>query len=233
MPGGECGLNVLNRRSGVVLKSSSQQTLFACSETVLNSILSSLRSFLFLDNIPTWLFFGKPFFGTRQYCTPSSWNSSTSKVRTFLSKKCVLNSGVHSSRIKYLTRISTMSSTVKPGFTCASSAGFCAKSKNWATFKPTLTHNWRNDSSPCLTWIRSCHICSGVWPYARRISCLISSYESAIAAMVSNLVPATAVRKASGHTFFRSHSASQLLRTGPNTLLLSEFVYCQTLGRLT
>ena len=29
---------------------------------------SSLGSFLFLDEIPAWPFFGKPFFGTRQYC---------------------------------------------------------------------------------------------------------------------------------------------------------------------
>ena len=49
-------------------KSSSQQTLFVCSETVLNSF-SSLGSFSFLDEIPAWPFFGKPFFGTRQYCS--------------------------------------------------------------------------------------------------------------------------------------------------------------------
>ena len=62
------------RRSGVVSKSamppkksSSQETLFACGETVLNSF-SSLGSFFFLDEIPAWPFFGKPFFGTRQYC---------------------------------------------------------------------------------------------------------------------------------------------------------------------
>ena len=30
---------------------------------------SSLGSFLFLGEIPAWPFFGKPFFGTRQYCT--------------------------------------------------------------------------------------------------------------------------------------------------------------------
>ena len=30
---------------------------------------SSLGSFLFLDEIPAWPFFGKPFFGTRQYCS--------------------------------------------------------------------------------------------------------------------------------------------------------------------
>ena len=29
----------------------------------------SLGSFLFLDEIPAWPFFGKPFFGTRQYCS--------------------------------------------------------------------------------------------------------------------------------------------------------------------
>ena len=29
---------------------------------------SSLGSFLFLNEIPAWPFFGKPFFGTRQYC---------------------------------------------------------------------------------------------------------------------------------------------------------------------
>ena len=29
---------------------------------------SSLGSFLFLDEIPAWPFFDKPFFGTRQYC---------------------------------------------------------------------------------------------------------------------------------------------------------------------
>ena len=44
MPGRECGWNASNRRSGVISKSamppkksSSQQTLFACGETVLNS----------------------------------------------------------------------------------------------------------------------------------------------------------------------------------------------------
>ena len=30
---------------------------------------SSQGSFLFWDKIPAWPFFGKPFFGTRQYCT--------------------------------------------------------------------------------------------------------------------------------------------------------------------
>ena len=29
----------------------------------------SLGTFLFLDEIPAWPFFGKPFFGTRQYCS--------------------------------------------------------------------------------------------------------------------------------------------------------------------
>ena len=48
-------------------KSSSQQTLFACGETVLNSFFQS-GAFLFLGEIPAWPFFGKPFFGTRQYC---------------------------------------------------------------------------------------------------------------------------------------------------------------------
>ena len=36
--------------------------------TVLNSFFQP-GSFLFLGEIPAWPFFGKPFFGTRQYCT--------------------------------------------------------------------------------------------------------------------------------------------------------------------
>ena len=42
----------------------SKSTLFGCGETV----SYSLGPFLFLDEIPAWPFFDKPFFGTRQYC---------------------------------------------------------------------------------------------------------------------------------------------------------------------
>ena len=59
------------RRRGVVSKSamplkksSSQQTLFACSSE-LNFQPSVV---LIFRKIPAWPFFGKPFFGTRQYC---------------------------------------------------------------------------------------------------------------------------------------------------------------------
>ena len=60
--------------SNAAEKSSSQQTLFASSETALNLVFQP-GSFFFLDKIPAWPFFGKPFFGTRQYCTPSRHNS--------------------------------------------------------------------------------------------------------------------------------------------------------------
>ena len=57
MPGGKCGWNVSNHRSGVVSKSamppkksSSQQTLFACGETVLNSFFQPVVVLVFRWN---------------------------------------------------------------------------------------------------------------------------------------------------------------------------------------
>ena len=38
---------------------------------------SSLSTFLNFGEIPAWPFFGKPFFGTRQYCNPSGMPGPT------------------------------------------------------------------------------------------------------------------------------------------------------------
>ena len=58
-------------------KSFSQQTLFACGETVLSSFFQP-GVVLILNEIPAWPFFGKPFFGTRQYC-----NDDSTKLQMF------------------------------------------------------------------------------------------------------------------------------------------------------
>ena len=62
-------------RSGVVSKSAMPRKNRLPSKRCLRVVkpfltqFSSLGSFFFLDEIPAWPFFGKPFFGTRQYCT--------------------------------------------------------------------------------------------------------------------------------------------------------------------
>ena len=70
----ECGWNVSNRRSGGVRSPSNaaEEVVFTANAlcvwwTVLSSFFQP-GSFLFLGEIPAWPFFGKPFFGTRQYC---------------------------------------------------------------------------------------------------------------------------------------------------------------------
>ena len=61
-------------RSGVVSKSAMPRKNRLHSKRCLRVVkpfltqFSSLGSFFFLDEIPAWPFFGKPFFGTRQYC---------------------------------------------------------------------------------------------------------------------------------------------------------------------
>ena len=90
-------------------KSSSQQTLFACGETVLNSFFQP-GAFLFLGEIPAWPFFGKPFFGTRQYCTPGvltgplffiAWCSKASSRPSRLAN-CLIGSTPSRSRPRHL-----------------------------------------------------------------------------------------------------------------------------------
>ena len=53
---------------------------------------SSLGSFLFLGEFPAWPFFGKPFFGTRQYCRVMKRTDQLSRsawVETWVFPKCL------------------------------------------------------------------------------------------------------------------------------------------------
>ena len=121
MPGGECGWNVSNRRSGNISKSamppkksSSQQTLFACGETVLkwNSSLAVLRQTVLRH--PTVLLGGCLFTWVRGCCvwrctTPPSWAhsvksrwSSGTKHATFRSESAALTTTrPHTSRREF------------------------------------------------------------------------------------------------------------------------------------
>ena len=62
------------------------------------------------------------------------------------------------------------------------------------------THHCRKDSDSCVVVISCFHNLSSVWPCAKSISFLISSYVPPVDTNASNLDPKTAVLKANGQT---------------------------------
>ena len=78
------------RRSGVVSKSAMPPKKSSSQQTLLTHF-SSLGSFFFQDEIPAWPFFGKPCFGTRQYCSVQQVDCERSAASTILSQRLVLN----------------------------------------------------------------------------------------------------------------------------------------------
>ena len=118
MPSGKCGWNISKRRSGVVsksampLKKSSGLHSKRCLRVVkqLLTHFSSLGSFLFLDEIPAW-----PFFGTQQCCNqclfytrPILWESSSACTVTLSSQRHThphdpLHTDTHTEKNRYTT----------------------------------------------------------------------------------------------------------------------------------